>query len=116
MNTIMAGLACGEPITIGIDILRNYGDNFISCPDYVAANGMRVLSSPIETDSRIIAGESGAAGFGAFYEIMSNEKISYAKEELKLNEDSVILFFNTEGATDQKSYDDIVWNGAYSRQ
>lgn len=116
MNTIMAGLACGEPITIGIDILRSYGDNFISCPDYVAANGMRVLSSPIETDSRIIAGESGAAGFGAFYEIMSNEKISYAKEELKLNEDSVILFFNTEGATDQKSYDDIVWNGAYSRQ
>jgi diaminopropionate ammonia-lyase len=37
MNTIMAGLACGEPVTVGIDILRNYSDNYVSCPDYVAA-------------------------------------------------------------------------------
>ena len=43
MDTIMAGLACGEPCSIGWNVLRDYADNFISCPDYAAAQGMRVL-------------------------------------------------------------------------
>ena len=41
----MAGLACGEPCSIGWNVLRDYADNFISCPDYAAAQGMRVLGN-----------------------------------------------------------------------
>jgi diaminopropionate ammonia-lyase len=115
MNTIMAGLACGEPVTIGIEILRNYCDNFVSCPDYAAAQGMRVLSSPIKSDSRIISGESGAAGFGLFYEIMTNKDLKEWKDKLKIKEDSVLLFFSTEGDTDQESFNKIVWDGLYAR-
>ena len=33
LQTIMAGLACGEPNTIGFDILKNHTSFFVSCPD-----------------------------------------------------------------------------------
>ena len=39
MQTIMAGLACGEPNTIGWEVLKNYSKLFVSCPDWVAAKG-----------------------------------------------------------------------------
>ena len=35
LQTIMAGLACGEPNTIGWDILRNHVSAFLACPDWV---------------------------------------------------------------------------------
>ena len=46
LDTIMAGLACGEPCTIGWEMLRRYADVFVSMPDCVAAKGMRVLGNP----------------------------------------------------------------------
>ena len=46
MDTIMAGLACGEPCTIGWEVLRNCADAFISCPDYAAADGPCAATSP----------------------------------------------------------------------
>ena len=115
MQTIMAGLACGEPVTVGIDILRGYVKHFISCPDYVAAEGMRVLSSPLKDDKRIIAGESGAAGFGVGYELLTNPELENLKKTLKIDENSVLLFFNTEGDTDKENYRKIVWNGKYPK-
>ena len=72
MDTIMAGLACGEPCSIGWEILKNYTDNFISCPDYAAAKGMRILGNPAARDERVISGESGAATFGCVTKIMTN--------------------------------------------
>ena len=62
LKTIMAGLACGEPNTISWDILRNHVSAFISCPDWVSAKGMRMLSSPVKGDPRVVSGESGAVG------------------------------------------------------
>lgn len=115
MNTIMAGLACGEPVTVGIDILRNYCDNYVSCPDYAAAQGMRVLSSPMKEDARIISGESGAAGFGFVYEVLTNKALADWKKKLKIDENSILLFFSTEGDTDQENYKKIVWDGRYHR-
>lgn len=37
MNTIMAGLACGEPCTVGWEMLSRYADYFVSMPDAIAA-------------------------------------------------------------------------------
>ncbi|WOO38802.1 diaminopropionate ammonia-lyase [Anaerocolumna sp. AGMB13020] len=115
MNTIMAGLACGEPTTVGWEVLKDYSDYFISCPDYSAAQGMRVLGNPIGEDRRVISGESGAAGFGLFYEVLTNPSLLWIKEELGINEDSVVLFFNSEGDTDRENYRKIVWDGLYPR-
>ena len=34
LETIMAGLACGEPNILSWDILRNHADAFLACPDW----------------------------------------------------------------------------------
>ncbi len=116
MQTIMAGLACGEPNPQAWQILKAYTKISISCEEEIAATGMRVLGNPLATDTRIIAGESGAAPFGCFYEIMTNEQYKELKHALHLNEQARVLFINTEGDTDKESYREIVWHGKYANQ
>lgn len=116
MDTIMAGLACGEPCSIGWNVLRDYADNFISCPDYVAAQGMRIMGNPEKGDARVISGESGAAAFGCVAEIMRNPGYADVREKLGLDENSKVLFFSTEGDTDKENYRSIVWDGAYAER
>ncbi|WP_461206860.1 diaminopropionate ammonia-lyase [Clostridium sp. DL1XJH146] len=114
MDTIMAGLACGEPCTIGWNILKNYADNFVSVPDYVAAKGMRVLANPLKDDSKVISGESGAATLGFVAEVMLNPNLINMKETLNLDRNSKILCISTEGDTDKENYRKIVWDGLYT--
>ena len=116
MNTIMAGLACGEPCSIGWTVLSSCADFFISCPEYVAAKGMRILGNPAGKDDRVISGESGAAAFGAVAEIMTNPALADMKKTLQLDENAKVLFFSTEGNTDQENYKAIVWDGRYSSE
>lgn len=111
MNTIMAGLACGEPNIISWDILKNHSDCFISLSDEGDLLGMRMLAAPLKGDSPITSGESGAAGFSAFVNIMLNDEYSQLKRELGIDNNSKILFFNTEGNTDKTRYDNIIWKG-----
>lgn len=111
MHTIMAGLACGEPCTIGWNVLHDHADNFVSMPDYVAAKGMRVLGNPMQGDPRVISGESGAATMGFVAEVLQNESLSELREQLQLDENSRILCFSTEGDTDRANYRRIVWDG-----
>ncbi|NLY66211.1 MAG: diaminopropionate ammonia-lyase [Tissierellia bacterium] len=114
MPTIMAGLACGAPNTISYDILMDYADAFLSCPDIVAARGMRILASPLKGDPQIISGESGAAvGIGVISLLMERKEYKDLRQRLGLDEKSVVLIINTEGDTDPKKYRDIVWDGDY---
>jgi len=113
MNTIMAGLACGEPVTIGWGVLHANCENFLSVPDATAAHGMRVLGNPLKGDERIISGESGAATAGVVSQIMKLEELKEMKEKLRLDENSVVLCFSTEGDTYFDHYRDVVWNGLY---
>lgn len=114
LTTIMAGLACGEPNTISWKILRDNADFSVSCDDQIAARGMRVLSSPLRDDTRVISGESGAVGLGLFT-ILSERKEEFTElmKELKIDENSKILCISTEGDTDVEGYRNIVWNGAF---
>ncbi len=114
LQTIMAGLACGEPCTIGWDMLDRYASHFISMEDRIAAKGMRVLGNPMKTDPRVISGESGAATMGFVAEVLGNPELRNLKESLGLDESSVILCFSTEGDTDRDNYRRIVWDGAYA--
>lgn len=115
LTTIMAGLACGEPNTISWKILRDNADFSVSCDDQIAARGMRVLSSPLGDDVRVISGESGAVGLGLFT-ILSEKKEEYKElmEALKIDENSKILCISTEGDTDIEGYKNVVWNGAHN--
>ncbi len=114
MPTIMAGLACGEPNPIGWNILKDYADFFVSCPDYTAAIGMRVLGNALIGDKSIVSGESGAVTTGLLYSIMADRRNEEIKRMFKLDNDSKILLISTEGDTDPINYRKIVWHGAYS--
>ena len=111
MQTIMAGLACGEPNTISWDILKNHVTVFIAAPDWVAAKGMRMLAAPIKGDAPVTSGESGAAPFGALAAMMTMEEYRDLKHEIGLDENSRVLLFSTEGDTDPERYMNIVWKG-----
>ena len=113
LQTIMAGLACGEPNTIGWDILRNHVTAFLSCPDWVSAKGMRMLGAPLKGDPQVTSGESGAVGMGVVSAVMTEESYGGLREALGLGADSRVLLFSTEGDTDPDMYRKIVWNGAY---
>ena len=113
MPTIMAGLACGEPNTLGWDILRNHVSVFVSCPNWVAAKGMRVLGAPKKGDPRVISGESGAVGAGLITTLMESDEYADLREAIGLTEKSSVLMFSTEGDTDPVNYRKVVWDGAY---
>ena len=113
MDTIMAGLACGEPCPLAWDVLKDYADHFISCPDYAAAKGMRMLGNPMPGDQGMVSGESGASAFGGMAEIMQNPALQPLRDEMNLNAHSRVLFFSTEGDTDRENYRAIVWDGKY---
>ena len=115
MKTIMAGLACGEPCSLAWEILKNCADHFIAFPDWAAARGMRILGNPLGADDRVISGESGASGFGCCAAILTEPELADIKQELGLNEDSRVLFFSTEGATDRENYRRIVWDGSIGK-
>ena len=111
MQTIMAGLACGEPNAISWDILKNHVDTFVSAPDWAAAKGMRMLSAPIKGDPQVTSGESGAAAFGILACIMLMVEYRELRDHLGLGKDSRVLLFSTEGDTDPERYKNIVWDG-----
>lgn len=111
MQTIMAGLACGEPNIIAWDILKNHVKAFIAVPDWTAIKGMRMLAAPLRGDAQVVSGESGAAAFGALAALASMEDYITLKESIGLDENSKVLLFSTEGDTDPKRYKNIVWEG-----
>lgn len=111
LQTIQAGLACGEPNTISWDILRNHVDVFVSAPDWVAELGMRMTAAPLKGDKPIVSGESGAVPFGTVAAIMTMDAYKDLRDELGLGKDSKVLCFSTEGDTDPIRYKEIVWEG-----
>ena len=113
LQTIMAGLACGEGNTIGWDILKNHVTVFASCPDWMSAKATRIYANPLENDPHIISGESGSVPLGLAYTALHDEDAKDLKEALKLDENSNILVISTEGDTDPVRYRDIVWDGLY---
>lgn len=113
MLTIMAGLACGEANTVSWDILRNHASAFVSCPDWVSANGTRIYGSPLRGDKQVISGESGSVTMGLLHAIMTRPEYKDLKEALKLDENSEVLLVSTEGDTDPDRYHEITWEGLY---
>ena len=106
MDSMMAGLCCGEPCPIAWEILSDYGDAFASIPDSASAEAMRRLAHPIGTDPLTVSGESGAAGIGLALALLDEENAEL-KKLLGIDESSVILCFSTEGDTDKENYKKI---------
>jgi diaminopropionate ammonia-lyase len=111
MDSIMAGLACGEPCELGWDLFKNHATGFVSADDLMTCRGMRMLAANFKEDPHIVSGESGAATFGAFASIMLEDSLKDVRDELELGPDSKVLFFSTEGDTDPVRWKNIIWEG-----
>jgi len=114
LHSIMAGLCCGEPCSLGWQQLAAYADYFVSMPDKAAALGMRILGNPLPGDTDIISGESGAVGVGLLAAALREKQLKRLADSIKLNENSVAVCISTEGATDAENYYRIMWDGAWS--
>lgn len=111
LDTIMAGLACGEPNLISWPLLRDFPSAYVCCDNYVAANGIRILANPVGEDAAVEAGESGSVGIGLLDLLANHSAFKKIKQVLDIGPDSKLLFFNTEGATDPVNYREILWYG-----
>ncbi len=109
LDSIMAGLCCGEPCTLAWEILKEHASGFFSVSDDITEKGMRLLARGLGTDPSVVSGESGAVTTGLTAELMTNPEWYEISRELGLNQDSRVLCFSTEGATDKENYDRIVY-------
>jgi diaminopropionate ammonia-lyase len=111
LQTIMAGLVCRRPSPLAWDVLWDFADAFVSCPDYVAAKGMRVYAVPLKGDPFLISGESGAVTLGALMFISEYPEFAPLKDQLRLGPNSQVLLINSEGNTDPEYFRRVVWEG-----
>ena len=100
LETIMAGLACGEASQIAWDILEHGAEAFMAIPDDAAADTMRKLST-----YGIVGGESGVAGLAGFRVAAADPAM---RKTLGIDATSRILAIGTEGDTDPVVYENIV--------
>jgi diaminopropionate ammonia-lyase len=109
LETIMAGLACGEASTLAWPALGTWADAFAICEDDVARRGMRVLGNPVGKDARVVSGESGAVTTGMLFEVCTDPRLEDARHAMGLGPESRVLLFSTEGDTDPLNYRQVVW-------
>jgi len=102
LDTLMAGLACGEPSLLAWQELERGAFAFMSVSDESAVECMKLLARQTPP---IVAGESAVAGLAALLLAMQEP---YARAALGLGADSRVLLFGTEGATDPEVYDRLV--------
>lgn len=107
-TTEMAGLNCPTPNPLVWPILQNFASFYVSCPDWVTEDGMRLLAHPEGEDSAIVSGESGAVTTGLLQAILEREELRPLREAMGLDETSVVLLISTEGDTDPENYRRIV--------
>jgi diaminopropionate ammonia-lyase len=100
LDTLMAGLACGEPSPLAWDEVGRAASAFMAIPDPAAVATMRLLAG-----FGVVSGESGVAGLAGCLLAAGD---SAARAALGLDRTSRVLAFSTEGATDQALYDRLV--------
>jgi diaminopropionate ammonia-lyase len=96
-ETLRAGLSCGEPSELAWEILAEEASDFLTIPEALVAPSVRLLATPIGSDSPIEAGESAVAGLAALIAARSDPKLS---QKLKLDATSRVLLIGSEGVTD----------------
>lgn len=109
LDTIMAGLACGEVSLLAWEILRDGADAFASVSDQSAIDCMRLLAEAPFGDPRVVAGESAVAGLAGFIGTASSAS---QRATLRVDKDSRVLVFGTEGDTDPELYQKLVGKAA----
>ncbi|TYC53035.1 diaminopropionate ammonia-lyase [Rhodobacterales bacterium] len=105
IETVMAGLACGEISDLAWTVLRQSADAVVGLDDASAVEGMKILAEGRYGDKPVTAGESAVAGLMALLAVADVEE---ERAALGLDESSRVLVFGTEGATDPDLYARLV--------
>ncbi|WER50569.1 diaminopropionate ammonia-lyase [Cupriavidus sp. WKF15] len=109
LDTLMAGLACGEVSLLAWEILAQGADAYCTIDDTAAVATMRLLANPAAGDPTIVAGESAVAGLAAAIAAMQDPQ---ARSALGLGADSRLLFIGSEADTDAELYARLVGRSA----
>ncbi len=104
LDTLMAGMACGEPSVIAWPFLQSGAAAFMAIPDEAALDAMRLLASGA-AGATIVGGESGVAGLAGL--IVTAAQPDW-RQTLGLDNASRVLLFGSEGDTDPDLYARIV--------
>jgi diaminopropionate ammonia-lyase family len=105
VDSLMAGLACGETSPLAWRFLQPAVDVFMTVSDTQAEAAMRVLAEGRHGDVPIVAGESGAAGVAALQVLAAQPSW---RGVAALDAQSRVLVINTEGATAPGVYAGLV--------
>ncbi len=105
LDTLMAGLACGEVSLLAWDILTQGCNDFMTVNEASVATTMQLLARPLPGDAAVEAGESAVAGLAALITACHDDAM---KSALGLDEHSRVYIIGTEGATDPEVYERLV--------
>lgn len=105
LETLMAGLACGEVSHLAWDILAQGADAFAVINDEAAIAVMRLMAAPLPGDAPIVAGESAVAGLAAAIAVAQDPVQAQA---LGMGPESRLFFIGSEGDTDPALYEQLV--------
>jgi len=109
LDTLMAGLACGEVSALAWKILAIGANDFLTVNEESVPLTMKMLARGFNGDPAIEAGESAVAGLAALITACNSPQFS---RSLELNESSRIYILGTEGATDPELYAQLVGSDA----
>jgi diaminopropionate ammonia-lyase len=102
-DSIMAGLNCGRPSPVAWPVLSRSMDVLVAVDDEPSREAMRLAAR-----TGIVSGETGAAGLGGLLQLVHSGDGREARRLLDVNEDTRVLVFNSEGATDPDAYRRVV--------
>lgn len=103
VDSVMAGLACGEASPLAWRFLEHSVDAFLTIKDEAAVAAMRRLAAGSTREPPQVVGECGAAGLAALAGLSTGDR-----QALGLNELASVLLINTEGATAPTVYASLV--------
>jgi diaminopropionate ammonia-lyase len=100
-ETIMAGLSCGEPSEMALEVLAEEVSDYLTIPDDLVPATIRLLGTPSGDDPAIKAGESAVAGLAALIAARAQPALS---QKLGLDASARVLLIGSEGVTDPEIY------------
>ena len=101
LETLMAGLACGEVSALAWQILATGANDFMTINEEAVPVTMKLLAN----DYNIEAGESAVAGLAGLVTACNDVE---TKTKLGLDANSRVYILGTEGATDPEVYEKLI--------
>ena len=111
IDSVMAGLACGETSPLAWRFLEPLIDHFMTIGDGDAVGAMQLAAAGSDEDVPLLVGESGAAGLAGLIRTQEDSPLARA---VGLAATSRALLINTEGATAPLAYAQLVGESAES--